>query len=68
MCSALYIVVYRENLIRTLPEAKKSSVPYKFAIDYDKKRIRSISLTSLEKKIQNCPPLKKNPPKINYVT
>ena len=44
---------------RTCPDSEKSSAPYKFAIDYDKRRIRSISLTSFEKKIQNCPPLKK---------
>ena len=31
----------------------------RFAIDYDKKRIRSISLTSFEKKIQYCSSLKK---------
>ena len=44
---------------RTWPEAEKSSAQYKFAIDYDKKRIKSISLTSFEKKIQNWPSLKK---------
>ena len=44
---------------RSWPESEKSSAPDKFAIDYDAKRIRSISLTSFEKKIQYCPPLKK---------
>ena len=44
---------------RSWPDSEKSSAPYKFTIDYDKKRIRSISLTSFEKKIQNCPSLKK---------
>ena len=38
---------------RTWPDSEKRSAPYKFSIDYDKKRIRSISLTSFEKKIQN---------------
>ena len=32
---------------------------YKYLIDYDSKRIRSIPLTSFEKKIQNCPSFKK---------
>ena len=44
---------------RTWPDSEKSSAQYKFAIDYDKKRIKSISLTSFEKKIQNWPSLKK---------
>ena len=42
---------------RTWSGSEKSSAQYKFAIDYDAKRIRSISLTSFEKKIQNCPSL-----------
>ena len=44
---------------RSWPEAEKSSAPYNFSVDYNKKRIRLISLTGFEKKIQNCPPLKK---------
>ena len=60
--------IHCENLMTSLwrnrswPEAEKSSAQYKFSIDYNEKRIRSISLTSFEKKIQNCPPLKKYPP------
>ena len=33
---------------RKWPDSEKSSAPYKFFIDYDKKRIKSISLTSFE--------------------
>ena len=44
---------------RSWPDFEKSTAQHKFAIDYDKKRIKSISLTSFEKKIQYCPPLKK---------
>ena len=44
---------------RSWPDSEKSLALYKFSIDYDKKRIRSIPLTSFEKKIQNCPPFKK---------
>ena len=44
---------------RSWPEVEKWTAQHKFFIDYDAKRIRSISLTSFEKKIQNCPSLKK---------
>ena len=37
---------------------EKNELP-EFAIDYDRKRIRSTSFTSFKKKIQNCPSLKK---------
>ena len=57
--------IHCENLMTSLwrnrswPEAEKSSAQYKFSIDYNEKRIRSISLTSFEKKIQNWSSLKK---------
>ena len=44
---------------RSWPEVEKWTAQHKFLIDYDAKRIRSISLTSFEKKIQNCPSFKK---------
>ena len=50
MSAALYIAVYRENLIRTLPGAEKILMHYKFAEFCDAKRIRFISLLSSEKK------------------
>ena len=46
------VKIHCENLMTSLwrnrswPEAEKSSAPYKFSIDYNKKRIRLISLTS----------------------
>ena len=62
MCPALYIVLYRENLIRTLPEAEKILMQVEFAEFYDAKRIRLISLLSSEKKYKSKRHLKKNPP------
>ena len=47
---------------RICPDSEKSLALYKFCIDYDAKRIRSISRTSFEKKIQNCPSFKKISP------
>ena len=44
---------------RSWPEVEKWTAQHKFPTDYDAKRIRAISLTSFQKKIQNCPPLKK---------
>ena len=41
------------------PEVEKGTAQHKFFIDYDAKRIRSISITGFEKKIQNWPSLKK---------
>ena len=62
------VKIHCENLMTSIwrnrwwPDAGKSSAQYKIAMDYDKKRIRSISLTSFEKKIQNWSSFKKNPP------
>ena len=44
---------------RSWPEVEKWTAQHKFFIDYDAKRIRSISVTGFEKKIQNWPSLKK---------
>ena len=44
---------------------KKWTAQHKFFIDYDAKRIKSISVTGFAKKIQNWPSLKKYPPKKN---
>ena len=44
---------------RMWPEVEKGTAQHKFLIDYDAKRIRSISVTGFEKKIQNWPSLKK---------
>ena len=44
---------------RSWPEVEKWTAQHKFFIDYDAKRIRSLSVTGFEKKIQNWPPLKK---------
>ena len=44
---------------RSWPEVEKWTAQHKFPTDYDAKRIRAISLTSFQEKIQNCPPLKK---------
>ena len=41
------------------PEVEKWTAQHKFSTDYDAKRIKAISLTSFQEKIQNCPPLKK---------
>ena len=49
-CGILMTSLWRH---RTWPEFQKSSAQYKFSIDHNAKRIRSIPLTSLEKKIQN---------------
>ena len=46
---------------RTWPDSEKSLALYKFCMDYDAKRIRSIALTSFEKQIQNCSSLKGSP-------
>ena len=56
MSAALYIAVYRENLIRTLPEAEKILMQVEFAEFYDAKRIRSISLLSFSRKKKNWSP------------
>ena len=50
---------------RSWPAFEKSTAQHKFAIDYDKKRIKSISLTSFEKKNTILSATqKKNPPNV----
>ena len=49
------------------PEVEKGTAQHKFFIDYDAKRIRSISVTGFEKKIQNWPSLKKISTLINLL-